>query len=60
LPDRFERQEREFFERVRSGYLRLSMQAPERFRVIDAARDLEQVAGQIDSVIVDFLDQRDE
>jgi dTMP kinase len=59
-PDRFERQDREFFERVRSGYLQLAAQAPERYRVIDAARDLEQVAVQIDTAIDTFLDERDE
>lgn len=58
-PDRFERQEREFFERVRSGYLQLAAQAPERYRVIDAAPDLEQVAVQIDTAINAFLDECD-
>ena len=55
-PDRFESQEQAFFERVRDGYLQLAAGAPERYRVIDAARDLEQVSAQIVAVIDTFLD----
>ncbi|MDP6525831.1 MAG: dTMP kinase [Kiritimatiellia bacterium] len=37
--DRFEREAREFHERVRQGYLALAKRFPDRFRVIDASRD---------------------
>jgi dTMP kinase len=37
--DRMEREEREFHERVRKGYLELARRWPKRFVVIDAARD---------------------
>ena len=37
--DRFEREDREFFERVRAAYLDLARAQPERVRVIDAALD---------------------
>lgn len=36
-PDRFEREDREFFERVRQAYLVLARSDPERIRVIDAS-----------------------
>ena len=54
-PDRFERETLAFFERVRSGYLRLAEAAPERFRVIDAARPLEEVSGQVVAAVKTFL-----
>lgn len=42
-PDRFEREDREFFERVRAAYLRLAEQYPARIEVIDASQSLEAV-----------------
>ena len=36
-PDRFEREDREFFERVRHAYLALARSDPERIRVVDAS-----------------------
>ncbi|MGB5650659.1 MAG: dTMP kinase [Sedimenticolaceae bacterium] len=55
-PDRFESQALEFFQRVREGYLALAAAAPERFRVIDAARSLSEVSQQVAGVLDDFLD----
>ncbi|MGB5672644.1 MAG: dTMP kinase [Sedimenticolaceae bacterium] len=55
-PDRFESQALEFFERVREGYLALAAAAPERFRVIDAARSFSEVSQQVAGVLDDFLD----
>jgi dTMP kinase len=42
-PDHFEREDREFFERVRAAYLRLAEQYPARIEVIDASQSLEAV-----------------
>ncbi|MGB5638383.1 MAG: dTMP kinase [Sedimenticolaceae bacterium] len=55
-PDRFESQALEFFQRVREGYLALAAAAPERFRVIDAARSFSEVSQQVAGVLDDFLD----
>lgn len=41
--DRFEQEAQTFFNRVRQGYLQRAQAAPERYRVIDASRTLEQV-----------------
>lgn len=41
--DRFEQEQVEFFERVRSSYLAMAKQYTERYRVIDASLPLERV-----------------
>ncbi len=49
--DRFERQDLEFFERVRAGYAARRQGASERFARIDAALDREAVWRQIETVL---------
>ncbi len=46
-PDRFEAEKVNFFEAVRQHYLGRAAQEPERFAVIDAEPELEQVQAQI-------------
>lgn len=55
LPDRFERETVAFFERVRSGYLALARSDAARFRIIDAARDIDDVTGEIAAVFGAFV-----
>lgn len=43
-PDRIERERDVFFERVRAGFLARAAQEPHRIRVLDASREIEQVA----------------
>ncbi len=49
--DRFERQEHDFFERARAAYLRRARQAPERFRLIDAAQSPARVRQQLTAIL---------
>lgn len=49
--DRFEREDRAFFERVRSAYLALAEEEPSRVRVIDASGDAAAVRMQIKSAL---------
>lgn len=46
-PDRFEREQQAFFERVRHGYLEAAAREPGRIRVIDASRDMAAVQEQL-------------
>ena len=52
---RFEHEALEFHRRVREGYLRLAQEEPERFRVVDAARDAEQVQEDLRGAVAGFL-----
>ncbi len=53
-PDRFEREQVEFFERVRQGYLAIAAAAPDRCVVIDASLPLEAVQRQISIALEAF------
>ncbi len=54
--DRFEREQQDFFERVRKTYLEMAEQFPKRYRVIDASQNIEQVQAQIDAVLAPVLE----
>jgi dTMP kinase len=49
--DRFEREQRDFFERVRNTYLARAREHDSRFVIIDAGGDREGVAAQIRSAV---------
>lgn len=55
--DRFEREDIEFFQRVRAAYLARVNAEPQRFHVIDAAQRLEKVSADIDQVLKKLLEQ---
>lgn len=54
-PDRFEREQKEFFERVRATYLDRARHEPQRMRVIDASRTPEEVRQQIAAVLGEHI-----
>jgi dTMP kinase len=54
-PDRFEREQRDFFERVRGAYLERARQAPQRIRVIDANRPPEVIRAEIERIVAETL-----
>ena len=49
--DRFEQESRVFFEHVRKAYLERAAAAGERFAVIDASGNIEEVWSQIEPVL---------
>ena len=50
-PDRFEREQREFFERVREAYLQRARHAPHRIRVVDANRAQDVIRADIERIV---------
>jgi dTMP kinase len=53
--DRFETESVRFFERVRNAYLERAAAEPQRFAVIDASKDEEQVWEQVQNVLATRL-----
>ena len=53
--DRFESEDKAFFERVRNGYLELANIFDERVKVIDASKDIKEVQDQIQILINDLV-----
>jgi len=53
--DRFEREQAQFFERVRATYLAIAQAEPQRVRVIDAARDLHVVEAAVRAAVAECI-----
>lgn len=53
--DRFEQEQADFFERVRTAYLKRANDDPERFVIIDSSQPKERVAEQVCQAINDRL-----
>jgi len=49
--DRFENEARDFFVRVRSTYLRMAADEPERFRLVDGARSIAEIRQKLETLI---------
>jgi dTMP kinase len=49
-PDRFEREQNDFFERVRAAYLERARREPGRFHIIDATQPPENIAVEIAAI----------
>lgn len=56
-PDRFEREQADFFQRVREVYLARAAAEPERFAVIDAARPVEAVRRDVEQALARLLEK---
>lgn len=52
-PDRFEREQRDFFERVRNAYLERAQAAPQRIRVVSAERDPDAIRAEVETVVAE-------
>jgi len=51
-PDRFEREQQAFYERVRAAYLRRAAEHPQRIRVVDAGRSIAEIQSELESIIL--------
>lgn len=56
--DRFEQESLVFHQTIRQGYLDQAAAAPQRFRIVDARGNLDQVRERISTVVQSFLQQR--
>jgi dTMP kinase len=56
--DRFERENVDFHRRIREGYLDILRKDPERFRLIDANRDVDVIQEEVRRHISDFINLR--
>ncbi|MDA9942517.1 dTMP kinase [Luminiphilus sp.] len=56
--DRFERENHDFYERVRAGYLQRAVAMPERYSVIDAGQELQAVQSVMAAEIERWFDER--
>lgn len=52
--DRFENEDRAFFERVRAAYLDMARQAPRRVRILDATRSLDKIKKQVEEELANI------
>lgn len=55
--DRFEQEQQWFFEAVRQTYLARAAQAPERYRILDAAQPLSQVQADLAALVPALLER---
>lgn len=55
VPDKFERENAAFFEKLRTAYLARANEHPNRFRVINANKPLEEVAKEVNVVIKEVI-----
>ena len=56
-PDRFEKEEMQFFEAVRQAYLQIAWDEADRVKVVDASNPLYEVQARIAEVIQEFIHQ---
>ena len=49
-PDRFERENADFFERIRQAYLERARDFPERFRIVDSSRSLDEITRELEQL----------
>lgn len=54
-PDRIEREQTGFFDRVRAAYRQRAEQEPVRFRIIDSSRDIGSVTSNACAVVSEFI-----
>ncbi len=50
-PDKFERESADFFTRIRNAYLERANKNPQRFRIIDGSKSLEEVAKSVKDIV---------
>jgi len=55
--DRFEREEKAFFERIRAVYLDRARCHPDRYRIVNADRPVEAVRAEVETILAGWLER---
>ena len=55
--DRFEREEKAFFERIRAVYLDRARRHPDRYRIVNAERPVEAVRAEVETILAGWLER---
>jgi dTMP kinase len=58
LHDRIEQRDRDYFQRVRAGYLDQAQRWPDRYRKVDAGRPIKQVQTQVRQTLAEFFSSK--
>lgn len=53
-PDRFEREQDAFYQRVRAAYLRRADEHSDRIRVIDAGRSISEIQAELEKILINI------
>ncbi len=53
--DRMESSSKEFFNRVRNGYLEMAKQEPERLKIVDSTKSIDEVHKRVIEIILPYL-----
>ena len=56
MADRFEREDVDFFERVRAMYLKRAAHEPDRYRVVDASQSVKAVRAEVETMLAEWLE----
>ncbi|MEZ5477819.1 MAG: dTMP kinase [Thiolinea sp.] len=57
VQDRFEREQGDFYERIRQGYRQQAARYPERFHVVNAAQDMATVQAELQTIMTQIIRQ---
>jgi len=58
--DRFEREDRTFFERVRAIHLDRARRDPDRYRIVKADRPIDVIQIEVEAILTDWLERLNE
>jgi dTMP kinase len=50
-PDRFERENGDFFERIRQAYLARASEFSQRFRIVDSGKTLDEISKELEEIL---------
>jgi len=56
VADRFEREDVDFFERVRAMYLERAVREPDRCRIVDASQSVDVVRAEVETMLAEWLE----